>query len=161
MARQYRHNFDASTLTVPFPGAIIDKTLRQDDYSADKQGVSVFLENTVTGLIGMGLDVYMPDIDSHVFSTFTNSYASPIVTCTGNFTDVGTNPNDICIGYITVLANAKTTTYPCTVTAGFGTLTGVATFSMVTGTTMVIKMNVADQAGNWAGETKLGASYVV
>ena len=160
MSQQYRHYFDASTLTIPFPGAIIDKTLRQDGYSG-KKSVSVFLENTVTGLVGMGLDVYMPDVVAPVFSSFTNSYANPIVTCTGNFTDAGTNPSDICIGYITVLVNGVTTACPCTVTAGFGTITGVATFSMVTGTTMVIKMNVSDMAGNWAGETKLGASYVV
>jgi hypothetical protein len=160
MARQYRHSFDASALTIPFPGAVVDKTLRQDDYSAEK-GVSVFLENTVTGLIGIGLDVYMPDVVAPELSTFTNAYANPIVTCTGEFTDAGTSTGDICLGYITVLANGKTTTYPCTVTAGVGTITAVATFSMATGNTLVIKMSVADADGNWLADTKLGTSYVV
>jgi hypothetical protein len=159
----YRHTFDASTLTIPFPGAIVDKTLRQDDYSIEKtqKGVSVFLENCVTGLIGMGLDVYTPDLIAPVLGTFVNAYANPIVTCTGNFTDAGTNTGDMCAAYITVLVNGITTMYPCTTTAGVGTITVVASFNQATGNSLVIKMNVSDAAGNWIGETKLGASYVV
>jgi hypothetical protein len=55
----YRHYFDASAKTIVLPGAIIDKTLRQYDYSnkALQKGVNpktVFLENMVTGLLAWG-----------------------------------------------------------------------------------------------------------
>lgn len=158
----YRLPFDTSdTLTIPFPGAIVDKTLRLDDYSIGKtqKGVSVFLENASTGLLVMGLDVYIADLIAPEMVSYSISYVNPVVTCTGEFTDAGTNTGDICVGYITVLANEKTTTYPCAVTAGFGTISAVAMFSMATGNTLVIKMSIADAAGNWLADTKLGASY--
>jgi hypothetical protein len=160
MNRQYRHYFDASSKTIAFPGAVIDKTLRQDDYSVQK-GVSVFLENTVTGLVGMGLNVFTPDVTAPVLSTFTNSYSNPMVTSSGSFTDAETFPGDICTGYITVLLNGVTSTYQCTVTSGAGTITAVAVYTVPTGNTLVIKMSVADAAGNWVSDVKLGASYVV
>jgi hypothetical protein len=84
-----------------------------------------------------------------------------MVTSAGSFTDAGTVAGDICTGYITVLLNGITTTYPCTMTAGAGTITAVAMFSVSTPNTMVIKMSVADASGNWVIDVKLGSSYVV
>ena len=80
----YRLPFDTSeNLTIPFSGAIVDKTLRLDDYSIARtqKGVSVFLENAATGLIGMGLDVYMPDLIAPAMVSYSNSYVNPVVTC--------------------------------------------------------------------------------
>ena len=156
-----RHFFDVvATRSADLPGAIIDHSLR-DPSLWTKKNTTIFVENLVTGLVGMGLDVYTPDVTAPTNSA--GSFAGSVSTG-GNFTanatfsDAGTVPTVVCaaIMYVTKNGVAQAKTAQAT-TSAFGTISIAYTQAgAIVGDVFQVTMDVSDASGNWLVGFNLG-----
>ena len=157
-----RHFFDASaTRSADLPGAIIDHSLR-DPSLWTKNKTTVFVEALVTGLVGMGVDVYIPDITAPTPTPFSGAFAGSVATG-GNFTasmgfdDAGTVDTDTCPAVIYVTKNGVLTKSVVATTCGFGTIEiAYVQPGAVIGDFFQVTVDVSDAAGNWLVGFNLG-----
>ena len=155
----YRHIFDASaTRSADLPGAIIEHCLRDQTLSVNR---TVFIESLTTGLLGMGLAVFTPDVTppNNTAGAFAGSVATGgSFTATATFNDAGTVATDVCPAILYVTKNSVLTKSVCATTSAFGSISiSYAQAGAIVGDVFSVIIDIGDAAGNWLLGFNLGS----